>query len=146
MKKLRVYLDNCCFNRPYDDQSQQKILLETEAKLNIQQKIKTNQVELAWSYILDFENNDNPNEIVKLAISKWKNLSKIDIIESEKLLTKAEEIKRLGIDEKDAIHIACAIEGGAEIFFTTDNLIIKRGESISEIKVLNPVHFFIDSE
>ena len=27
--KMRIYLDNCCFNRPYDDQSQLRILLET---------------------------------------------------------------------------------------------------------------------
>lgn len=33
---MRVYLDNCCYNRPYDDQSQLKISMETQAKLNIQ--------------------------------------------------------------------------------------------------------------
>ena len=30
---LKVYLDNCCYNRPYDDQSQLRISLETQAKL-----------------------------------------------------------------------------------------------------------------
>ena len=30
--KLRIYLDNCCFNRPYDDQSQLRISLETQAR------------------------------------------------------------------------------------------------------------------
>lgn len=30
---MRVYLDNCSFNRPFDDQTQIKISLETEAKL-----------------------------------------------------------------------------------------------------------------
>ena len=34
--KMRIYLDNCCFNRPYDDQSQLRISLETQAKLYIQ--------------------------------------------------------------------------------------------------------------
>lgn len=36
---IRIYLDNCCFNRPYDDQSQIKIQLESEAKLEIQKHI-----------------------------------------------------------------------------------------------------------
>jgi len=36
-KKLRIYLDICTFNRPFDDQNQLKIKLETEAKLFIQQ-------------------------------------------------------------------------------------------------------------
>ncbi|MCL2073737.1 MAG: hypothetical protein FWH18_07445 [Marinilabiliaceae bacterium] len=26
--KYRIYLDNCCFNRPYDDQSQTLLLSE----------------------------------------------------------------------------------------------------------------------
>jgi len=37
--KTRVYLDNCCFNRPYDNQSYLKIELETKAKLKIQEMI-----------------------------------------------------------------------------------------------------------
>ena len=29
---LRIYLDNCCYNRPYDDQNQLRIELETKSK------------------------------------------------------------------------------------------------------------------
>ena len=57
---MLIYLDNCCFNRPFDDQLQIKIRLETEAKLVIQEGIKTGDYLLAWSYILDFENSENP--------------------------------------------------------------------------------------
>lgn len=32
---MRIYLDNCCFNRPYDDQSHLGIRLESDAKLYI---------------------------------------------------------------------------------------------------------------
>ena len=31
-KTYRLYLDNCCFNRPFDNQEQLKIKLETEAE------------------------------------------------------------------------------------------------------------------
>ena len=34
-----IYLDNCCFNRPFDDQKQIRIQIETEAKLYIQREI-----------------------------------------------------------------------------------------------------------
>ena len=54
--KYKVYLDNCCFNRPYDDQSQPLIRLETEAKLLIQQEIVDNRLDLIWSFILHYEN------------------------------------------------------------------------------------------
>jgi hypothetical protein len=39
-KKLRVYLDNCCYNRPFDNQNQRSVQLETQAKLWIQDLIK----------------------------------------------------------------------------------------------------------
>ena len=53
---MKIYLDNCCFNRPFDDQKQIKIQVDTEAKLFIQTKILENELELVWSYILDYEN------------------------------------------------------------------------------------------
>ncbi len=59
-KILTIYLDNCCFNRPFDDQTQIKIRLETEAKLFIQEKITRNELKLVWSYMLDLENHFNP--------------------------------------------------------------------------------------
>lgn len=48
---MRVYLDNCCFNRPFDNQDNILIRLETEAKLTVQEKIKSGIFELAWSYV-----------------------------------------------------------------------------------------------
>ena len=56
---MRIYLDNCSYNRPYDDQSQMRIHLETQAKLYIQDMIRQRQVQLVTSYILDYENSKN---------------------------------------------------------------------------------------
>ena len=50
---MRVYLDNCCYNRPYDDQTPLKIQMETLSKLQIQQEIRQGKIELASSYILE---------------------------------------------------------------------------------------------
>ena len=36
---MKIYLDNCCFNRPFDEQSWIRIMLETEAKLRIQEEV-----------------------------------------------------------------------------------------------------------
>ncbi len=41
MSTPRIYLDNCSLNRPFDNQEQMKIRLETEAKLYIQYFITT---------------------------------------------------------------------------------------------------------
>ena len=56
---MRVYLDNCCYNRPYDDQSYMRIHLETQAKLYIQEMIKEKKIELVNSYMLEYENSKN---------------------------------------------------------------------------------------
>ena len=48
----RVYLDNCCYNRPYDDQTQLRISLESQAKLHVQELIREDRLELASSYML----------------------------------------------------------------------------------------------
>ena len=45
-KTVRVYLDNCAYNRPYDSQTQMKVELETQAKLRIQRLIKEGKIEL----------------------------------------------------------------------------------------------------
>ena len=79
---LRVYLDNCAFNRPFDDQRPLRIRLEAEAKLFVQSQIKQGKIELAWSYILDFENEQNPFKERREVIKKWQKMATIDIDES----------------------------------------------------------------
>jgi hypothetical protein len=73
--KMRIYLDNCCYNRPFDNQDSFTIRFETDAKLKIQELIKNKTLELIWSFILDFENNDNPYIDVKNNIAQWKKLA-----------------------------------------------------------------------
>jgi len=76
---MKVYLDNCCFNRPYDDQSRLRIRLESEAKLRIQEEIRNGVYKLVWSYILDYENSKNPFRERKEQIAKWRTYAMRDI-------------------------------------------------------------------
>jgi hypothetical protein len=75
MKKLKVYLDQCCFNRPHDDQSSLVVYLESEAKLSIQRKIVEHVYDLAWSYMLDYENSVNNYEERRKSIADWCNVA-----------------------------------------------------------------------
>ena len=54
---MKVYLDNCCYNRPYDDQSYLRISLESQAKLFVQHLIREKKLDLVTSYVLDYENS-----------------------------------------------------------------------------------------
>ena len=143
---MKIYLDNCTFNRPFDDQSRVRIRIESEAKLYIQEKIKEGKYKLVWSYILDYENQQNPFVERKRAILKWKRLAEIDIEESEELIRKAKELKSRGVKEKDALHVASAIKTGAKYFITTDDLIIKKLVTNEEIRVMNPMDFIREME
>jgi hypothetical protein len=69
---LKIYLDNCCYNRPFDEQDQDLIRLETEAKLIIQNKTKCGFYSLVWSFMLSSENYENPSEDKREAIKSWR--------------------------------------------------------------------------
>lgn len=138
---MRIYLDNSCFNRPFDDQKQLRIKLETEAKLDIQERIFQKEIELAWSYILDFENEANPFEQRRFAIRGWKNYALVDTDETKEIVERAEKFHQLGIKSKDSLHLACAISMQCEYFLTTDDELIKKASGIEEIKVTDPISF-----
>ena len=138
---MRIYLDNCCFNRPFDDQKQIWIRLETEAKLDVQQKILQNKIELAWSYILDFENEMNPFEQRRIAIRRWKEQAIIDTSETEEIIDRAKRFSQMGLRSKDALHLSCAISMNCNYFLTTDDQLIKKASIINEIKVSDPTNF-----
>ncbi len=138
---MKIYLDNCCFNRPFDDQSQLRILLESEAKLRIQENIRSSTFELVWSYILDYENSQNPFKERREQIIKWRTYSNEDIEESEEILNIGSMIMKNGVKKLDSLHLACAIKANTDYFLTTDDGIIKKAKHIKNIQIVDPIGF-----
>ena len=139
MIKPKLYLDNCCFSRPFDDQSQLLVRLETEAKLFIQQGIKEGMFELVWSYILERENLDNPFERRQQAISPWRLRAKVDIGETVEIVQMAETYHKLGLRPKDSLHVACAFVAKADFLITTDRRMLKFANK--PIQIVDPIQF-----
>jgi hypothetical protein len=135
---MRVYLDLCCFNRPYDDQSQTRIRLETEAKLALQQNIRDGQCQLIWSAVMDFENAQSPFNEHQNAISAWRPLACESILVDNVVLELGRELMAHGLREFDALHVACAIHAGCEIFVTTDDRLIKKMQTRQDIQSMLP--------
>jgi predicted nucleic acid-binding protein len=135
-------MDNCCFNRPFDDQTQLKVRFEAEAKLAIQDLIKKGEIKLIWSYILDMENDDNPFQIRKEAIAQWSSIASEFILKNERIETKANILQKLGLRPKDALHLSCAIEASCDAFITTDRRILNKMDRIKEITIISPIDFF----
>ena len=138
---MKVYLDNCCFNRPYDDQSNLRIRLETEAKLKIQEEMRNRAFELIWSYILDYENSRNPFKERREQIVEWRKYTVEDVVETKEVLGVAAMLQKQGIKKMDSLHIACAIQAGADYFLTTDDGVLKKATFIQGIRVTDPIGF-----
>jgi len=141
---MLIYLDNCCFNRPFDDQKQVRIRIETEAKLLIQDKIVAGKLQLAWSYILDFENSANPFPERKDTIANWKKRATVDTDETQTLLDLARHLLTIGIKAKDSLHIASSVVMQCNYFITTDLFLIKKLVNFVDVKVISPEDFIND--
>lgn len=138
---MRIYMDNCCLNRPFDDQSDIRIRLEAEAVLYIQMKVINKELELAWSYIIEYENKFNPFEEKRSAIDVLKSYAVIDTGETEEICKNALLIQKLGAKTFDPLHIACAIETKCDYFISTDNLLLRKLVNFDKMKVINPIQF-----
>jgi len=143
---MRVYMDNCCFNRPFDAQIQTRVRLETEAKLRIQERVVAGEIELAWSYILDYENAANPFDERRAAISSWRRRAAVDVVETPGLLENAKDLVALGIRSKDALHVASAVQAGCAYFITTDDNLLKKLSRYTRILAVDPTAFVRTTE
>lgn len=143
---MRIYMDNCCFNRPFDNQGQVRIRLETEAKLHIQERVVAGEIDLVWSYILDYENAANPFEERRAAISSWRARSVADVSETPTIIDNAKWLTTIGLRSKDALHVACAVEAGCDYFVTTDDNLLRKLTQYTRITAVDPSAFVRSTE
>ena len=146
MEKLKLYLDMCCYNRPYDDQQQTRIHLESLAKLYIQQSLVDRTFNFVWSFILEFENSKNPYPLRRETIRKFSYRCNqyVDESNADDIIKIAKPIMESGVKEKDALHLACAIFASCNYFLTTDDRLLKH--KTEQIKVMTPVQFVNEME
>ena len=138
---MLIYLDICCLNRPFDDQSSLVVRLQTEAKLFVQEKIRSGEISLVWSAILDLENTANPYLERRNAVSRWRQYAQVDIEPGETVVQLAKTLEIKGIKAMDALHLACAIEANAKFLLTTDKILLRKADNENRIQVLDPVDF-----
>ena len=96
---------------------------------------------LAWSYILDYENDANPFPERRETIANWKKHASVDTNETKILLELAHQLNAQQIKAKDALHIACAIVMECNYFITTDLFLLRKLINFEKIKVVSPVDF-----
>ena len=86
----RIYLDTSAYNRPFDDQTQPKIFLESQAVAIILQMVEMGMIELASSSVLEYENSRNPYPIKQTAMSRSLQMAQLRQAVNEAIQQRAE--------------------------------------------------------
>ena len=144
---MKIYLDTCCLNRPFDDQSQKRIHIESEAIILILIEIYKGKWKWIGSEILEIEveqstNIERKNYLRNILIYTHKSVivKDIDVI-------RGKQLEQVGFKSFDAMHIACGERGNADIFLTTDDKLLNLAEKKKEqlhIEVKNPLTWLIE--
>ena len=141
----RVYLDTSIYNRPFDDQTQPKIFLETQAIILILQMVEARLIELVSSSVLEYENSRNPFVVNQQSMERYLQIATVRVLVDENIRNRAEQLEQLGIKSIDALHVACAEASQSDYFITCDRRLINRCQNLSLI-VINPNNFIFEVE
>jgi predicted nucleic acid-binding protein len=138
---MKIYLDSCCYNRPFDDQSQDIIALESSAILSIINKCYSSENDvILGSDILDEEFSYMVDTIKKQKVLNLYKIIALKIKLNDYIKTRANEFFDSGIGSFDALHLASAEYAKADIFLTTDKKLISRSRQLNlDFKIMNPL-------
>lgn len=135
-----VYLDICCFKRPFDDATMERIRREAEAAAILDQ-VQTETFRLVRSPAHDFENERNPREDRRLATRLWLETATVSVTSSPAAADRPRALAAFGFGPLDALHLAFAEASAARWFVTTDDRLLKvatrHGEQL-RVQVVTP--------
>jgi predicted nucleic acid-binding protein len=144
---FHIYLDVCCLNRPFDDQTQERIHLEAEAVLLILARCQHREWQLLGSEAVEFEISRIPDEERRQKVRLLASLAESVVSVTEEVERRAGDLEGLGFKALDALHVACAEEGMADVLLTTDDRLLRQAEkhgNILKVKVKNPVAWLME--
>jgi len=139
---LRVYLDTCCFNRPFDEAQLDRIAIEAEAILRIVARIEAGTWQLIVSDVVLYELRRIPDVVRRSACLAMAELAIHHERASVATTSAAKSLESLGIGRFDAAHLAFAMAARADVFLTVDDRLLRRAKGLvllSPVTVDNPV-------
>ena len=139
---IKIYLDTCCLNRPFDEQTQDKIRLEAEAIILILYHLESFDWEWISSEVIDYEINQTTDLQKRFRVNLISKYAHKVITLEKKIIESAKKLEIHGFQDYDALHIACAEHGGCQVFLTTDEKLVKLSYRFSKelsLKVFNPL-------
>jgi len=140
--RTRLYLDACCLNRPFDDQTQERVRMEAEAVKAILLRIGTGEWLWTGSEVLLFEIAQISDPDLQLDVALMAHDVDETIAVGDPEEHRARELRALGFKNADAMHLAVAEKGQVDVFLTVDDAILKlasRNTAVLKVKVRNPL-------
>lgn len=123
---MLLYLDNSVLNRPFDDQRQPRIWLETLAFSLVLSLIESGKAEMIHSSVHQLENDASPALIRRRFVAKCLGLAKTQPKLDAAVKVRAAELGSLGFTALDALHLASAEEAGVDYFLSCDDRVVRR--------------------
>jgi predicted nucleic acid-binding protein len=127
--------------RPWDDKAQLRIALEAEAVLGILALCQSGQAQLLSSDALEYEASRNPHPLRKAHTQEVLARAVRVIRVSDEIEQRAQAFNQGGLKPLDALHLACAVQAGADYFCTCDDQLLRRARSLhtGPPKLVTPV-------
>jgi predicted nucleic acid-binding protein len=123
---MRIYLSTGALNRPLDDLSSERVRVEAEAMIALLTAIEDGTVEWVGSEYLEFEVEQDPDGERVKRIRSLLTLVRTRVPASEAVARRARAIEQGGLRGLDALHVASAEAGQAELLVTTDDRMMRR--------------------
>ena len=139
-----VYLDVCCLNRPFDDQTQVRIHMEAESVLAFIALAMEGRYVWVSSEVVDFEIDQTPDPERRQRVALLAGFAHRHLLVDEQVERRAEELEALGFHTFDALHLACAEQAEVSILLTTDDQfqrVANRHEDSLAVRVSNPLNW-----
>ena len=128
---MRIYLDNCCLQRPLDNQTHPRIRVETEAVLSVLAAVQAKEISLLSSEALLYEISRIPDETRRTEVLAVLSLASEHLRISDAVEALALRYEQLGLSAIDAIHLAQASNAQADFFCTCDDKLARKAQAIS---------------
>lgn len=146
---MRLYLDVCSLNRPYDDQSIDRNRLEAEAVVIIVGRVRDGRHSLVSSEIIDREVAACPDREKADLVRETLRLAEQHVVMTPNEAKRSRELIGLGFRKLDSMHMACAEAARCKYFVTTDDRLIRRAKAHRKtlaVAVANPLTFVTEVE
>ena len=141
-KTLNCYLDACCLNRPFDDQTQDRIRIEAESVIILLKYSASGLIRLVGSDVLKLEISKTPDLVRKSQLLSLLTYISKNYSMNDEIIELAHKLQITGFSTFDSLHIAIAEKSKADIFVTTDDKIYKlfrKKPDLLKIRIENPV-------